>query len=38
VVDAICFCPPMIITAVQIDALLAAFSAALDRVAADLGL
>ena len=38
VVDAICFCPPMIITADQIDDLLAAVSASLDRVAADLGL
>ena len=38
VVDAICFCPPMIITASQIDDLLAAVSASLDRVAADLGL
>jgi 4-aminobutyrate--pyruvate transaminase len=38
VADAICFCPPMIITPAQIDDLLAAFSAALDRVAADLDL
>jgi 4-aminobutyrate--pyruvate transaminase len=38
VVDAICFCPPMIITADQIDDLLAAFRASLDRVAGELGL
>ena len=37
VVDAIAFCPPMIITAAQVDDLLVAVSAALDRVAADLG-
>ncbi len=36
--DAIAFCPPMIVTGEQIDAILAAFAVALDRVAADLGL
>jgi 4-aminobutyrate--pyruvate transaminase len=36
--DSIAFCPPMIISAAQIDTILAVFSTALDRVAADLGL
>lgn len=38
VVDAIAFCPPMIITPAQIDDLLAAVRRALDRVAGELGL
>ncbi|WP_353230953.1 aspartate aminotransferase family protein [Novosphingobium sp.] len=36
--DAIAFCPPMIITADQIDDMLAIFRKSLDQVAADLGL
>jgi len=36
--DAIAFCPPMIITADQVDAILAGLNAALDRVAGELGL
>ena len=36
--DSVAFCPPMIITADEVDAVLHKFRAALDRVASDLGL
>ena len=38
ILDAVAFCPPMIITADQIDDILHRFRAALDHVAAELGI